>query len=180
MYVSFEMAFDRRKSLPIAQHSSILLALKHQPTLQGAVPMFGFGIPHPFFALFVLAILLIFAGTDHKKQARTSDSTAQGTISTKYCHACGTQISFHAEICPKCGVRQALQSSKKDRSRVTAALFAIFLGGLGIHKFYLGYIVEGLIYLVFCWTFIPSIVGFIEGIMYLSMSDLDFNNRYNS
>jgi hypothetical protein len=56
--------------------------------------MFGFGIPHPIFALLVLAILLIVGRTDRKKQSRTSDSTVKGTTSTKYCHACGTQISF--------------------------------------------------------------------------------------
>jgi TM2 domain-containing membrane protein YozV len=142
--------------------------------------MFGFGIPHPIFALFVLAILVMFAGTGRKKQTRTSYSTAQGTTSTKYCHACGTQIYVGAEFCSKCGVQQVLQSSKNERHRVTAALFAIFLGGLGIHKFYLGYIVGGLIYLLLSWTFIPSIVGFAEGIYYLIISDADFNRKYNT
>ena len=147
--------------------------------------MFGFGILHPIIALIALAIILIYSGTQRKKQPRTGGSTAinptvQGTTQTKYCHACGTQIYIHSEICPKCGVRQTLQSRKKEHSRVTAALLAIFLGGLGIHKFYLGSIVGGLIYLFFCWTFIPSLVGFVEGIMFLSMSDSDFNNEYNT
>ena len=147
--------------------------------------MFGFGILHPIIALIALAIILIYSGTRRNKKSRTGvsiaiNSTAQGITSTKYCHACGTQISVHSLICPKCGVRQTLQSNKKERSRVTAALLAIFLGGLGIHKFYLGNIVGGLIYLLFCWTFVPSIVGFIEGIMFLSMSDSDFNNEYNT
>jgi TM2 domain-containing membrane protein YozV len=122
--------------------------------------------------------------TERNKQpgtgSATINSTVQETTLTKYCHACGTQILFHAEFCPQCGVQQARQSSKNKRSRVTAALFAIFLGGLGIHKFYLGHIVGGLIYLLFCWTFIPSLVGFIEGIMFLLMSDSDFNNEYNT
>lgn len=147
--------------------------------------MFGFGILHPMIALIALAIILIFAGTQRKKQSRTSGSTAinpvaQGTTQTKYCHACGTQIYVHSEICPKCGVQQTRPPREKERSRVTAALLAIFLGGLGIHKFYLGNIAGGLIYLFFCWTFVPSIVGFIEGIMFLSMSDSDFNNEYNT
>ena len=147
--------------------------------------MFGFGILHPIIAFIVLAIILSFPGTHRNKQSRTRGSiamnlVAQGTTQTKYCHTCGTQIYVHSEICPKCGVRQTLQSSKKERSRVTTALFAIFLGGLGIHKFYLGNIVGGLIYLFFCWTFIPTIVGFIEGIMLLSISDSDFNNEYDT
>lgn len=65
-----------------------------------------------------------------------------------------------------------------QRSRLAAALLAIFLGGLGIHKFYLGKIAQGVIYLLFCWTFIPLILGFIEGIWYLTMADMDFWGRY--
>jgi TM2 domain-containing membrane protein YozV len=146
--------------------------------------MFGFGIPHPIIALLALVVILIFSGTRRNKQSRAGgptsfNPTAQGTT-LKYCHACGAQIYFRAEFCPKCGALQSPQSIKNKRSRITAALFGIFLGGLGIHKFYLGDIVGRLIYLLFCWTFIPSIVGFIEGIMYLSMSDLDFNNEYNT
>jgi TM2 domain-containing membrane protein YozV len=64
------------------------------------------------------------------------------------------------------------------RTRVAAALFAFFLGGFGVHKFYLGRTGEGVIYLIFCWTFIPAIVAFIEGIVYLTMSDEDFARKY--
>lgn len=64
------------------------------------------------------------------------------------------------------------------RNRVGAALFAMLLGGLGAHKFYLGEIGLGVVYLLFCWTMIPSIVGVIEGIVYLSMSDEAFAAKY--
>jgi D-arabinose 5-phosphate isomerase GutQ len=57
---------------------------------------------------------------------------------TKFCANCGAEIDFKAEICPKCGVRQPPIGSGKGRSRLVATLFAIFLGSLGIHKFYLG------------------------------------------
>ena len=33
-------------------------------------------------------------------------------------------------------------------------------------------------YLLFCWTFIPAIVALIEGIIYLTMTDVDFYNKY--
>ena len=64
------------------------------------------------------------------------------------------------------------------RSKLAAGLFGIFLGGLGIHKFYLGQWVWGIIYIVFVWTYVPAIVGLIEGIVYLCMSDEEFAMRY--
>ena len=41
-------------------------------------------------------------------------------------------------------------------------LLALFVGGFGIHKFWLSEIVPGVLYLLFCWTFIPSIIALIE------------------
>lgn len=64
------------------------------------------------------------------------------------------------------------------KSRITAALLAFFLGGFGVHKFYLGQTGFGLIYLLFCWTFIPAIFAFFEGIGYLLSSDREFALRY--
>jgi TM2 domain-containing membrane protein YozV len=65
------------------------------------------------------------------------------------------------------------------KNKTTAGILALLLGGLGAHKFYLGRIVQGLLYLVFCWTFIPALISLIEGIWYLTMSDADFNLRFN-
>jgi ribosomal protein L40E len=98
-----------------------------------------------------------------------------GALPPKYCHACGAVLDPRAEICPRCGVRQFLPGG---RSRMAAALFALFLGSLGIHKFYLGKIWQGVLYLLFCWTMIPAIAGIIEGIIYLTMSDADFAAKY--
>lgn len=64
------------------------------------------------------------------------------------------------------------------KSKVAAGLLAIFLGGLGIHKFYLGRTFQGILYLIFCWTYIPSILGFIEGIIYLASNEENFQNKY--
>ncbi len=63
-------------------------------------------------------------------------------------------------------------------NRVTAALFAILLGDFGAHKFYLGDTNRGILYLVFFWTFIPGLIGLVEGIQYLTMSDPEFARRY--
>jgi TM2 domain-containing membrane protein YozV len=65
------------------------------------------------------------------------------------------------------------------RSKGTAALLAFFLGGLGAHKFYLGQGVQGFLYLLFCWTFIPAVIAFLEVFVLLSMSEHEFNLRYN-
>lgn len=96
----------------------------------------------------------------------------------KYCSNCGKQVSSEAEICPNCGVR--LMAKKEKKSKVTAALLALFLGWIGIHKFYLGRTVLGIFYLLFCWTFIPAFVAFIEAIIYFSMKEEDFDRAYNT
>ncbi|RKO71209.1 TM2 domain-containing protein [Sphingobacterium puteale] len=42
------------------------------------------------------------------------------------------------------------------KDKTTAALMAFFLGGFGAHRFYLGQIGLGFLYLLFCWTLIPT------------------------
>ncbi len=64
-----------------------------------------------------------------------------------------------------------------EKSRVAAGIFAILLGDLGVHKFYMGKIGMGILYLLFCWTGIPAFVGLIEGIIYLTESDEKFATR---
>lgn len=65
------------------------------------------------------------------------------------------------------------------KSKVAAGLLAIFLGGLGIHKFYLGKVGMGILYLVFCWTYIPGIIAFVEGIIYLCSNDENFQLKHH-
>jgi TM2 domain-containing membrane protein YozV len=96
----------------------------------------------------------------------------------KFCQECGNIIRVKAEICPKCGVRQAGSVLKFERSRLVAAGLAFFLGGLGFHKFYLGKLGMGIVYLLFCWTFVPMIAGFLESISYLVMTDEQFGEKY--
>lgn len=92
---------------------------------------------------------------------------------SKYCQECGKIINVKAVICPHCGVRVLGNNSK-----IVAALLAFFLGGFGIHKFYLGQTGMGIVYLLFCWTLIPGFIAFIEGIIFLIMSDEVFNQKY--
>jgi TM2 domain-containing membrane protein YozV len=71
-------------------------------------------------------------------------------------------------------------TTPNGRNRLVAALFALVLGGLGIHKFYLGRVGLGLLYLLFCWTFIPTIIGFIEGIVLLASGEAEFLRKYGT
>ncbi|MBK1684812.1 NINE protein [Rhodoferax fermentans] len=107
-------------------------------------------------------------------------------VDEKFCSECGAVIKAKAEICPKCGVRQMNPPAainlgpvaSNGKSRIAAALFAFFLGGFGGHKFYLGQVGLGIVYLLFCWTFIPAIIAFVEFILFLTMSDEKFNQKY--
>jgi len=112
----------------------------------------------------------------------------------KHCYACASILDVRAELCPRCGVRQPLLPAmpggmaltvqhpqplvRTTRNKTTAGLFALLLGGIGIHKFYLGQTAAGIVYLVFFWTFIPAFIAFIEGIIFLTMTDETFAQKY--
>ncbi len=67
----------------------------------------------------------------------------------------------------------------RSEKRVAAGVLAILLGGLGIHKFYLGYAKEGIIQLILgLLCGVGSIIGLIEGIIYLTKSDEEFVATY--
>jgi len=65
------------------------------------------------------------------------------------------------------------------KDKTTAALLAFFLGGIGVHRFYLGQTGIGFLCLIFCWTFIPAFVAFIDFIIFLGMSKESFDYKYN-
>jgi len=104
----------------------------------------------------------------------------------KFCSECGATIKSKAEICPKCGVRQMSSGcsfgavAPNGKTKIAAALFAFFLGGFGAHKFYLGKAGQGILFFLFCWTFIPAIVALVEGILFLTMSDETFAQKYGA
>lgn len=119
------------------------------------------------------------------------------------CNQCGAPIDENLSVCRYCGEpvatqkkqqqyqqstptyeeqpvyeQPAFQANVKTKSKTTAGILAILLGGFGIHKFYLGKIFTGILYMLFCWTYIPSIIGFIEGIVYLTSSEEKFYRKY--
>jgi TM2 domain-containing membrane protein YozV len=71
-------------------------------------------------------------------------------------------------------------NGNKYRSRYTATLLSFFLGALGLQKFYLGESRKGVVSLLFCWTFIPFLIGIIDFIRFTVMKDVVFNDRFNS
>jgi len=48
------------------------------------------------------------------------------------------------------------------RDEIVGVLLAVFLGSFGIHHFYLRRNGLGLLYLLFSWTGIPALLGFVE------------------
>jgi TM2 domain-containing membrane protein YozV len=69
---------------------------------------------------------------------------------------------------------------KPENKRVIAGITGILLGGLGVHKFILGYTNEGIIQIVIsiCTCGIGSFIGLIEGIIYLTKTDEEFYHMY--
>lgn len=70
--------------------------------------------------------------------------------------------------------------SRQENKKVLAGIMGILFGYLGIHKFILGYTQEGIIQLVISVVTcgIGGIIGFIEGIIYLTKSDEEFYQTY--
>ena len=69
---------------------------------------------------------------------------------------------------------------QQESKRVIAGVLGIILGGFAIHKFVLGYTKEGIIQLIltFVTCGLTSIIGLIEGIIYLTKSDEEFIQTY--
>ncbi|MBO4954657.1 MAG: TM2 domain-containing protein [Clostridia bacterium] len=88
----------------------------------------------------------------------------------QFCPVCGAETHEQAVVCVKCGagLRNSFGMVPGRKSRLVAGLLGIFLGGWGVHNFYLGNIGKAIaqIVLTFCFG-IGAIWGLIEGIMIL-------------
>ena len=117
------------------------------------------------------------------------------------CPQCGAPVDANAKKCEYCGaaiqqpaqaqaqaqpqqvvyVQQPVNDARANwpiKNKIVAGILAILLGSIGIHKFYLGQIGKGILYLLFCWTYIPAIIALIEGVMILCSNDENFQIKY--
>lgn len=88
-----------------------------------------------------------------------------------YCPNCGSKVSEYADVCIRCG---SSLEKPTPKSKLLAGLLGIFVGSLGIHNFYLGYIGKGIAQLLITvlslgfLAVIPAIWGLVEGILILT------------
>lgn len=121
---------------------------------------------------------------------------------SRYCTKCGAVNDDTAQFCSNCQTPlspvnsgyQPMQSVNPGAmtdwkamggdKKILAGILAIVVGALGVHKFVLGYTTEGVIMLLISvlscgmLAVIPSIIGIVEGIMYLTKSDEEFVRTY--
>lgn len=92
--------------------------------------------------------------------------SGNNTIISKVNSASGAQASVNNAAQPNpLNSSVANQAGGLVVNQVAYGLLGILLGGFGVHKFYAGKIGMGVLYLLFCWTCIPAIIGLVEGII---------------
>ena len=122
----------------------------------------------------------------------TNCGTRKG-LGDNYCYRCGSRIKSHSiEVCEFCGAKlnnNIDELNIKIKNKLLAGLLALFLGGMGIHRFYLGYIKIGIVQLSLCvlgyftggitwvivqiWALIESILIFLGKIKDSEGNDLE-------
>ena len=90
---------------------------------------------------------------------------AKGT-GLSYCHNCGNPTVPGAAVCTACGSTLNVVTAE-SKSKLVAGLLGIFLGGLGVHNFYLGYTGKAIAQILLSCIGVGAIWGLIEGILIL-------------
>ena len=91
-----------------------------------------------------------------------------------FCYKCGKSIARSFAQCPYCRAPQ-IQFYRKEKA--IAGVLAFFLGGLGVHRFYLGQW-WGIFYLIFWGTLIPSIISLIEAFVFWLTPNERWDHKY--
>ena len=107
---------------------------------------------------------VVVTKADEPTTASTHEEWAKMHGSQGYYQAQG-QPMYGYGAGPTPGAYYYNQPVGKPVDKIAYVLFAILLGSFGVHKFYAGKIGLGVLYICFCWTGVPTLVGLIEGII---------------
>jgi TM2 domain-containing membrane protein YozV len=107
-------------------------------------------------AVVVVSVILIRRS---QEQTRAGEATLQ---------------KIAARVPPEGQALFSVQLNEVKKNPSNAVILALFLGGVGLHKFYLDETGAGIAYLIFCWTGIPVLISFVE-----AFGIADKANRYN-
>lgn len=66
------------------------------------------------------------------------------------------------------------------KDKTLTGLLSLFLGWVGVHRFYLGQTKLGILYVILLFTGISAILGLIDAVIFLTMDQQDFDDKYNS
>ena len=132
-----------------------------------------------------------------RRRAILCAETMNPSPSAKACPTCGQPSALDARFCSRCGhtfltdfaaqQTQALYSpvpSDVNGKKIAAGICGILVGEFGIHKFILGYSTAGvtmlLVSVLTCGIggIVMSVIGIVEGILYLTKSDQQFYSEY--
>ncbi len=90
-----------------------------------------------------------------------------------FCRQCGTSMNADEPSCPSCGAKAVING----RSKITAGFLAFFLGGFGVHRFYLRQW-WGVIYIPGAFFGISGLISLIEAIYFWCMSKSSWDEKY--
>ena len=112
----------------------------------------------------------------------------------KFCRRCGVALNPEQIVCIKCGAGvlpgrnfsggYGGSVGGEPKNKLAAGLLAIFLGWIGIHKFYMGSWGWGMVFVAVVFTtggflgLVTGICGLVEGILYLTMPQEQFDEKY--
>ena len=117
------------------------------------------------------AVVCLNCGAQVTPAAYTAPPSAP---SPAFCKNCGAAVNPGAAVCVQCGapVASGYQPAGEQKSKMVAGLLQIFIGGLGIGRFYLGYTGIGIaqIAVTVCTCGVGAIWTLIDGIMILTGS----------
>ncbi len=95
------------------------------------------------------------------------------------CQTCGAMMPApQFSAAPYQNHYYPLTPYRPRKDKTAAGLFGILLGAFGGQHFYLGNYGAGILSLLFSWTYIPALIGLIQGIIFLCMDEDEFHRRH--